>query len=360
MSEKLKVGIIGVGAISKSHLNGYDADPNAEVIAVCDVIEARAKTVAKERSIENVFTDYNEMLKMPELQAVSICTPPFAHAPATITAAEAGKHVMTEKPMCMNAREAQKMVDACKKAGVKLGVGSGRSRLNASAVAARDAILSGKLGEVYYGRFTSFRQRGRPGVDMMLASKWFVDSTKAGGGALYDIGCYDIDVVLYLLGSPQPLTVSAIAYRGVGKPIEGDLVYDVEEHASVFVRFEGGVGFTFEKAWAVNMDGGDGLRIFGSQAGLKGTDTLYVEREGKIESTPLEKPEREMPNFIGDFVKACISNAQPITPGEDGQKVMEIMSGALLSAELGREVTISELYAMEEIRSRPGEGWPIS
>lgn len=361
MSKKIKVGIIGVGAISRGHLDSYEKHPDAEVIAVCDVIEERAKSVAEQRSIEHAFTDYNKMFKeLPDLQAVSICTPPFAHAPATIAAAKGGMHVMTEKPMCMNASEARAMVNACKEAGVKLGVGSGRSRLNDAVAAARNAILSGELGEVYYGRMTSFRQRGRPGVDMMQGSKWFIDSTKAGGGALYDIGCYDIDVVLYLLGSPQPVTISAIAYRGIDSDLEEDVVYDVEEHASVFVRFEGGMGFTFEKAWATNMDGGDGLRIFGNKAGLKGNSTLCVLQEGKIAEVPLEIPQVGNPGFIGDFIEACVGDKQPITPGEDGQKVMEIMSGALLSAELGREITVDELYAIEEIRSQPGVGWPIS
>jgi predicted dehydrogenase len=291
-------------------------------LAVCDVIEDRARSRAKSIVDESakraqeakekaekattaqekedlsgrqalyqaysqngvqVFTDLHEMLKLPGLDAVSVCTPPFVHAPATIAAAKAGKHVYCEKPMAITATEARGMCEACNQAGVKLGYQSGGTRLGPVNAAIRNYIVSGKLGDVYYGRLTSFRVRGRPGVDMMLNSKWFIDSTKAGGGALYDIGVYDIDKVLYLLGDPQPQTISAIAYRGIGGAANvGDFVYDVEDHASVFVRFSNGMSFTFEKGWATNIAGiSEGIFILGSLGAFRG-ETLLVEEGGKI------------------------------------------------------------------------------
>jgi predicted dehydrogenase len=223
MAKRIGIGIIGCGAISRSHIDGYLTLPeNAQMLAVCDVLEDRAQSRAKDivegaakRSQEakeyaektatteekeklsarqafyeeyqsgvKVFTDLHQMLKLPGLDAVSVCTPPFAHAPATLAAAKAGKHVYCEKPMAMNATEARAMCEACNQAGVKLGYQSGGTRLGAVNAAIRNYITSGKLGDVYYGRLTSFRVRGRPGVDMMLNSKWFIDSTKAGGGAV--------------------------------------------------------------------------------------------------------------------------------------------------------------------------------
>lgn len=400
MGKKIGVGIIGCGAISGSHINGYLALPErVQMLAVCDVLEERAKgraesimseyekriqqaeeelekaeTPEKKEELEaqqarfseykesgiKIFTDYDEMLKIPGLDAVSVCTPPFVHAPATIAAARAGKHVYCEKPMAMNATEAKAMCDECNQAGVKLGYQSGGTRLGAVNYAIRNYIVSGKLGEVYYGRLTSFRVRGRPGVDMMHGSKWFIDSTKAGGGALYDIGVYDIDRVLYLLGDPQPETISATAYRGIGEPVHlGDYVYDVEEHASAFVRFTNGMSFTFEKGWATNVSGiGEGIFIFGSKGGFRG-NTLLVEEDKKIVEAELEVPDIPNPGTIGNFLNACTSDAKPISSGEDGQKVMEIMAGSLLSAKLGREINVSELYAIEAMRAEATSGWPI-
>jgi len=400
MSKKVNVGIIGCGAISKSHVNGYlELPEKVQILAVCDIVEEKAKSrtadiiseydkrakqlseqaeeaetseekdkldkkqkLFKKYSKEGIkiFTDYNEMLKLLDLDAVSVCTPPFVHAPATIAAAKAGKHVYCEKPMAMNATQAKLMCEECNKAGVKLGYQSGGTRLGGVNYAMRNYITSGKLGDVYYGRLTSFRTRGRPGVDMMKGSKWFVDSTKAGGGALYDIGVYDIDKTLYLLGDPQPETISGIAYRGIEVPEDfGDNVYDVEEHASIFVRFSNGMSFTFEKAWATNMSGiSEGIFIFGSKGAFRG-NTLLVEKDGKIVEEKYDVPEIPSHSKIGDFLNACVTDSKPISSGEDGMKVMEIMSGALLSAKLGREITVSELYNIEEMRSEPTLGWQI-
>lgn len=131
---------------------------------------------------------------------------------------QAGKHVYCEKPMAMAATESKAMCDACNQANVKLGYQSGGTRLGGTNYAIRDYVTSGKIGDVYYGRMTSFRGRGRSGVDMMLGSPWFIDSAKAGSGALYNTGVYDIDKTLYLLGDPQPTTVSATASRGIDRP----------------------------------------------------------------------------------------------------------------------------------------------
>ncbi len=232
-------------------------------------------------------------------------------------------------------------------------------RLGAKNYAIRNYIVSGRLGDVYYGRMTNFRVRGRPGIDILTDSKWFIDSRKAGGGVLQDIGVYDIDRVLYLLGDPQPVTVSGTAYRGIGEPVDiGGYVYDVEEHATVFVRFENGMSFTFEEGWATNMPDVKGLYIFGAKGAFKG-DALFIERDRKIIEKKLKIPNIPNPDKIGDFLNACTSDARPISTGEDGVKVMEIISGALLSAKLGREITIPELYAIEKIHSEPGGGWSI-
>jgi predicted dehydrogenase len=413
MQKKIGVGIIGCGMISASHVRGYlELPERVQILAVCDTIEesvknraasiiseckkqaqqaaeeaekaetaeAKEKLEAKQallmeysQSDVKIFSDYEEMLKLPGLDAVSICTPPFVHAPATIAAAKAGKHVFCEKPMSRTATEAKIMCDACNEARVKLGYQSGGTRLGAVNYAIRNYITSGKLGDVYYGRQTSFRVRGRPGLDMPNFSKWFLDSTKGGGGGIYDIGVYQIDKILYLLGDPQPATISGIAYRGVEPKYTGDGVYDVDEHTSVLVRFSNGMSFTFENGWVTNMSGiSEGIFIFGSKGAFRG-DTLIVEQgewdkddkgrpiryRAKLVEKELEVPNIPNPGKFGDFLNACTSDVKPICTGEDGMKIMEIMSGALLSAKLKREITVSELYAIEAMRYEPTPGWPI-
>lgn len=363
MSKKVKIGIVGTGMISRTHIKGYAECPDAEVAAVCDILEERAKKTAEALGVP-ACTDYRQMFAEAGLDAVSICTPPGTHAPITQAAAEAGLHVLCEKPMSLNATQARQMVEACRKAGVQLGIASARAgRTKPTLQAARDLMQSGRLGRVYYVRQTGLRVRGRPGVDFYHDAPWFIDSDVAGGGALFDMGCYDLDQMLFLLGSPQPVTVSAIAFRGFALPEDfPGHPYDVDEHATLLVRFDNGIGLVLERAWATNVpqtaDWKDNFVIFGTEAALKGSQTLCVLKEKEIEEQPIPAPEGEEISAYADFVAAVQENRPPATPGEDGQKVMEILSAALLSAWLRREVTIDDLYAIEALRSLPTRGWP--
>ena len=387
MSKRIKIGIIGCGMISGSHVNGYLAHPqHAEIVAVCDTVEpnakrrhaevlsgaaSRAETAktdaekaetpeAREQLNTNaalwaayadngvkIFSDYNEMLKACDLDAVSLATPPFVHEAPTVAAAQAGKHVFCEKPMARTATEARNMRDACDTAGVKLAYQSGGTCLDPTSYAIRDYITSGKLGDVYYGRLTSYRIRGRPNVDMFGFGKWFLNSAYSGGGTVYDTGVYDINRSIYLLGSPQPATISGIAYRGMLPEYTGEEINDVEEHISIFVRFTNGMSFTYEHGWASNMAGQpQGIFIFGSKGSFSG-NKLFLEKgkwdtddqgnrrryQSDLVETPLEMPKRTFPDKFRDFLDACNSDAQPASNGDVGLKVTEIMSRFALVSE---------------------------
>ena len=413
MSKRIKIGIIGCGMIAGSHVSGYlDHPQHAEIVAVCDTVEANVKrrhaevlsgaasraeaakadvektdTAETREQLEanaalwseyadngvKIFSDYNEMIKTCDLDAVSLALPPFVHEPATVAAAQAGMHVFCEKPMARTATEARNMRDACDTAGVKLAYQSGGTCLDPTSYAIRDYITSGNLGDVYYGRLTSYRVRGRPNVDMFGFGRWFLNSVYSGGGTIYDTGVYDINRSVYLLGSPQPATISGIAYRGMLPEYTGEEINDVEEHASVFVRFTNGMSFTYEHGWASNMAGQpQGIFIFGSKGSFSG-DKLFLENgewdtddqgnrrryQSDLVETPLALSKRSFPDKFRDFLDACNSDAQPVSNGDVGLKVTEIMSGALLSAKLGREVSVDELYELEGLRAEPIPGWHI-
>jgi len=347
MMKKFKVGIIGVGTIGQAHLKAFSANKKAEVAAIADINPDVLKSTSEKFKIEKAFTDYRDLLAVDSLDGVAVCTPPFAHAKITCDAASSGKHVLCEKPMAMNFEEAQRMVEACNKAGVKLGICSARSRFDPSVELAKKYIDKGKIGRVYYYRATMLRRKGRPGIDILKESKWFLDSSKAGGGALIDIGCYDIDALLYLLGDVHPESVSAMKFTGIEPVLKLNTVYDVEEHSSVFVRFKEEVTAIFETAWASNIGPHRETLIFGSAGGLKlNPFTYYTEERGIGISKSFEisrRPHEVWNQLINDFITACQKNRNPKTPGEDGLKIMEIIDMAYQSAKLKREVKIQEL-----------------
>ncbi len=348
MGKILNLGIIGVGVVGRFHLQALANQENARVIAVSDISDEALKIASERFRIEKCFKDYHDLLALKNLDAVIISTPPFNHAKIVCDAAAAGKHILCEKPMAMNSKEAAEMVEACNKAGVKLGICSARSRVTPQAEMAKQYILSGKLGKIYYARFTRIRRRGRPGIDILKESKWFLDSSKAGGGALIDVGCYDIDLALYLLKDPQPISVSATVYRGVGGRLRLKTRYDVEEHSSVFVRFKGGASVLFETAWAANMPSYQEYLIFGSRGGLKiDPFTYFSEKNGRGIALSYDLRRIDWNTLqellVKDFVEACLEDRPPKTTGEDGLKTMQIIDMAYRSAKLNREVKISEI-----------------
>ena len=206
---KIKIGIIGAGSISHYHMTGYQANrDSARIEAVCDLNEARARAFADQYNIPHVYTDIETMLSDAPLDAVSVTTWNNAHAPAAIAALRAGKHVLCEKPLAMNARQAQEMADAAKSACKLLMVGF--VRLFAENTSAMKAVIdSGDLGDIYSCRLNLVRRWGNPGG-------WFSDKRRSGGGALIDLGVHIIDLARYLAGSPQPVSVYAATFSHLG------------------------------------------------------------------------------------------------------------------------------------------------
>jgi predicted dehydrogenase len=370
----LKVGVIGAGTIGKAHLKAYAASKNVKVIALAEIIPEVLKSVASEYGIDNAFTDYRDLLDMAEIEAVSICTPTAFHARPTIDAAKAGKHVLCEKPMAMNYKEAKEMVAACEKAGVKLGICSARARMGSYPISGDIDLAKSyvsRLGKIYYASMSGpSRFRGRPGLDILKDSKWFLDSSKAGGGVLTDLGCYSLDLLLYLTNNPQPVAVSAFTFKGVGKELKIKETYDVEEHASLFIRFNEGFVTTFDVANAFNMWRDDlwrdnflTLALLGTEGGLRlegdmasGGKVIFCTEQGEMmdlsDAIVRERPGRralsvDLPpsrrNIHEDFVTAVLEDRKPATPGKEGLKIMQITSMAYMSAKLGREVTLQDL-----------------
>lgn len=350
--KNIRVAIIGTGSISKLHAAAYKKLENVEIVACCDINKERAEEFAKRYDIPQVFTDYTEMLKVEEIDAVSVTTWNNVHAPASIAALKAGKHVLCEKPLALNAALAQQMVDTAKEAGKLLMVGFVR-RFGENTKALKTFIESGELGEVYYAKTGCLRRWGNPGG-------WFSDKKRSGGGPVIDLGVHIIDLVRYLIGKPKAISVTASTFsklgmkpnvKGIGKYYSADYseYNDVEDCAAALIKFDNGATLFFETSWVQNIKKDSlYLEIYGNKAGAQMEPELELfENKGDYltNSQPLMSAEgsgfehnfnEEIKHFID-----CVTNGTPcLNPGEDGVELMKILDAIYKSSETGHEVII--------------------
>ena len=273
---KLRIGIIGCGWIAGAHLDSYKRMPDVEIVAGCDLIPGKAAKFFKDGGVEGVKTDYashKEMLDDESLQldAVSVCTYNRQHAIPTIYALNKGINVMLEKPFTVTLDEAVEVMKAEKESGKVLSIGF-QPRLDANMQMIKKIVESGELGKVYYIQTGGGRRRGIP----TPFGTTFIEDKTAGLGALADIGCYSLDMVLNAVGYPKPLTVTG--YKSdffckdpttyPGHPEYADL-FGVDDFAAAFIRLEGGIILDFRIAWAMNINTPGDTIILGTKAGLR-------------------------------------------------------------------------------------------
>ncbi|MGI6538249.1 MAG: Gfo/Idh/MocA family protein [Caldicoprobacterales bacterium] len=350
--KKIKVGIIGTGNISHTHTAGYMALDNVELYAACDINEQRVKDYARKYGYKHVFTDYNEMLKLEELDAVSVCTWNSVHAPASIAALKAGKHVLCEKPMAMNTEEALAMEKAAKEAGKLLMIGFVR-RFGNDARILKDFIDSGMMGDIYYAKASYLRRNGCPGG-------WFGDKSRSGGGPLIDLGVHVIDLVRYMMGKPKPVSVTGATFNKLGDrrnikstkeyraSDDSEEIFDVEDLALGMIKFDNGSVLTVETSFSLNIEKNVAdIELFGTRSGAKLSPELkfYSEiNDYLVDVTPAHDTALSFTglfeNEIAHFIDCIANGTECISPAEDGVEIMKILDAVYESARTGREVVL--------------------
>lgn len=352
MSKKVKVGIIGVGTIGTVHANAYKKVVDAEIVAICDVLPDRLAAKAKEFGVDKTYADYHALLADPGVDAVSICTPNNMHAPIAIAALQAGKHVMLEKPMTLNAQLAQDICAARDASGKQLQMGM-VWRQTPEAEVVKEAVEAGRLGEIYQIRVKLIRRRGIPGL-----GGWFTTKAVSGGGGLIDIAVHFLDLAMWVSGQWKPTRVSAKTYSKFGAPMEKytycnmwagppklDGVFDVDDYAAGFVRFGDKVTLSFEVAWACNAKEECYIELLGDKGGVKvgsGDTNILTEIDGRIADIHLTY-NNERDRFeaeLNKFTAAVKGEGKVPATGEEGVVVMKLLDAIYKSSELNREVEI--------------------
>ena len=358
-SRKLKVGIIGTGWIAESHIESYKQMPDVEIVAAADLIPGKAEKFFKRYGVEGVrlYPDHKSMLdaEAANLDAVSICTYNVTHAECAIYALQKGVNVLLEKPMCVTIEEAAAIMKAEKESGKILSIGF-QPRMDENMQMIKKIVESGELGDIYYIQTGGGRRRGIP-------NSTFIEKSTAGIGALGDIGCYSLDMVLNAIGYPKPLTVTGYTSNYFGtNPLYNNPAdaarFNVDDFAAAFVRLEGGIVLDFRIAWAMHVDTPGDTIMMGTKGALRipstecwngtvgGPMTLYHDVAGKQTETVIPLcPEGD--SFGGLFYKKIRSFLDAVKNGGSAPVPTSqilynqaIISGIQKSAELGREIEI--------------------
>lgn len=346
-SKPFRIAFIGCGAVAQRHMQHLKNVAGAQVVAVADVSDWWLEKTKKDFAVPRLFKDYRQMLReMPEIDAIDVCTPNSLHAPHTIEALEAGKHVMVEKPMAMNAAEAQRMLDASKRAGRQLVVGF-QHRFEAKSKMLRDRIASGEFGKILYVRCQALRRRGIP--------TWgpFGKKEVTGGGPMIDFGVHLLETAHYLMGSPRPTSVFGGTFTSIGNQPPAaaatwgpwdHTTYTVEDLAVAMVRFDTGAMLSIETSFAAHIEQDVwSITVVGEKAGACWESSrIFKDEAGHMVSSKVEHlPQWDYFEYkMRHFVEVCRDGRSSEVPPEHGVMVQKIIDGLYASAEKQREVMI--------------------
>jgi predicted dehydrogenase len=354
------IGVIGVGMIGKSHINAYAKVPGAKLVAVADLNEAEAQRVAAANNIPNAFANFRDLLAMGEIDAVDVCLHNNLHAPVTIEAMRQGKNVYCEKPMAGSWLDAKAIYDAARETGRMLHIQLGFLYSDETRAAKR-LIDNGRLGKMYHMRSYGFRRLGRPYVDG-YATKEFVNTETAAGGAMFDMGVYHISQLLFLANLPKLERITGHTYAEVElDPVRKEISrFNVEELGCGFAHFEDGLTMDILESWAIHMNPFPGSLIAGTQGGIRFEPFSFhsIVDDMEMDSTfnlgamhyrnDTVHADREMPyNSSQKHWIAAQQGLCPLLPtAEIALDTQLIQEGIYFSHALGREVYADEIRSM--------------
>ncbi len=352
MSEKLKVGIIGLGGIARTHIPGWIASEYTEIAAGCDINPKILPEWGGTHGVSKLTTDPLELIQDPEIDIVDVCTPNMYHTEQVVAALDAGKDVICEKPLAPTPADIRKMIEARDRSG-KLLMTAQHFRFRGASQAVKEEIGTGALGDVYHVRSWMLRRSGLP------VRPTFVYKEHSGGGPTIDIGVHILDLTLWLMGHPKPIAVSGVAkaalahhpgaFSGWGRTLVPEDM-DVEDFAAAFVRFDTGATLMLEVSWLLHHDiDGEAAKIwlYGTEGGCEWPDAKFLANNYETQqlynrTLKLTRDTME-PHALECFEFArVVAEGQPSpVPAEESLYVQTILDGIYRSQETGREVEIN-------------------
>ena len=344
--KKTKIAILGSGFISEIHLESYHRFvPDAEVVSLYSRSHDRAQALAKKFRVPKTFTDLQQAITESDCEVVDICLPNFLHARATIAAANAGKHVILEKPLCLTLEEADQMIEACRKNDRKL-MYAEELCFAPKYERVRKLVQEDAVSQIYLMK--QCEKHGGPHAD------WFYDVKLSGGGVLMDMGCHGLAWFRWMLGGkPKALSV----YAQMNTVLHGARTKG-EDNCITIVEFEKGVVGMSENSWAKHGGMDDKVEIHGTggviyadlfmgNAALTYSQKGYgyaMEKAGSTQGWTFTMFEEAFnqgyPQELKHFVDCVRQDKEPLVTGEDGRAVLEMIYAAYQSARTGEKVPL--------------------
>lgn len=352
----LRIGLVGLGGMGNVHMHAYKAMKNVEVVALCDIVPEKIDKAIETFGFTSAkkYEKFSDLIADANVDAVDIATPNYLHSVIAIEALNAGKHVFSEKPDCMYTEQCEKMKEAAEKSGKTLMV-MRNNRYYEPSVFLKNYINEGKMGEIYSGRCGWQRRRGIPGK-----GGWFTTKEQSGGGPLIDLGVHMIDLALWLMGNPKAVAVSGCTFckfaeddaqsdsvhSSYGEAKE-DGIFDVEDLAMGFIKFDNGACLQIEFSWASNIEKENRfVELRGTKAGCKWEEGeaahIYTEEGGiskNIDITFSPCKNGHAAN-LEHFVDVVLNGATPDFVPAQGVNMIKILNAMYESAKTGREVRL--------------------
>ena len=349
MAKTLKVGVIGVGGIAGTHFPGWKESPVAEVVALSDIDAKTLKRVGEAQGVDLLYGNSKDLIANPDIDIVDVCTPNAYHTPLTVASLGAGKHVICEKPLAPAPRDIKKMIEARDKSG-KLLMTAQHFRFQGTTQALKAELDKGILGDVYHARSWMLRRSGAP------TRPGFILKKHSGGGPCIDIGVHILDLTLWMMGNPKPVSVSGVtqtrlakqkgAFSNWGGPIPRS--FDVEEFAAGFVRFDTGATLVIEVSWLLHhktQSEDMQMWLYGETAGIHwpSNEILSANNDTRqlmnmqLQNAPGGEPHAKE---CMAFAEAVATGKPSPVPAEQSLDVIAILDGLYRSAKSGKEVRL--------------------
>jgi len=357
MAKTYKIAIVGCGGIANGkHMPSLSKLDNVEMVAFCDIVPERAEQAAEKYGAEGAktYTDYKELLKDASIDVVHVCTPNDSHADIAIAALEAGKHVMSEKPMAKTAASAKRMVEAAKRTGKKLTVGY-NNRFRPDSQHLKKICEDGELGEIYFAKAHAIRRRAVPTWGV------FLDEEKQGGGPLIDIGTHALDLTLWMMDNYEPKVVLGTSYHKLSRKENAANAwgpwdpkkFTVEDSAFGMIVMKNGATISLESSWALNTLDVDEAKctLCGTEGGadMKGGLRINGEKHSRLFTSEVNlksggvafydgKSESEADLEMRMWIQAIDEDKDPVVTPEQAFVVSQLLEAIYESARTGKAV----------------------